>query len=475
MTVRITPRTARDFGLAIGIGVIACLVELVILSGSGALLTGLFLGGAAGAIKFLVFALPVGTLAITVLVGIRTGRMGLVFGAASFVVVLLLLFGGASYYKADVAQQTEERARALDRRIFSPLEAKHAVIAVEGNGACDSICIQILAQTNYAFAAKSQRSREWTLYRRIEGGPCLLAENARAHLDFLKAGYVGLCAGKSEWLPADDAIFVVAAENDHRRTDAIVGPPFKGQVFEAYERRGGQDRLLGRWLSGRVRYGKDPARIGESFEAEDFYSALLNVPIVHADSPGPADTDELLSELEPLVDDAQLARDADAFLGRDAAYTYRSFAVKAGDAERPAVQRYLRSLFESGRRERILLGLSVVAQLRNWPAKDREFARAAIVKAMGSEDDEVTTNALYALNAFRPEDWAFAHAAFWELTFSPLLRDGSSDLLNALMSRLEAMHVPSDVRDRAKALLLSDSALFPNQRAVFIAIVSQGE
>lgn len=121
--MRTSSRVARDFGLAIGIGVIACVVELAVLLGSSALLTGLSLGGAAGAIVLLVFALPAGTLAITALIGIRTGRMGLVFGAAAFVVLLLLLFSGASYYKADVARQTEG-ARSLP----SGNESRRAVL-----------------------------------------------------------------------------------------------------------------------------------------------------------------------------------------------------------------------------------------------------------------------------------------------------------------------------------------------------------
>ncbi len=211
-------------------------------------------------------------------------------------------------------------ARALDQRTFLPLEETYDVIASDGEGSCRAVCRQILAQTSYAFATKRFRRNEpWDLYRRVEGEDCLSPGLRQSYLEFLAACYVGLCAIRTEWDPLQDSLLVSANDNHGPAARQVVGPLYTGHVFEAYERRGGQDRLLGRWLSGYIEAPSnlydltarhEVHRIGKKFEPEDFYAALLGIPIRPADVTGDATPDQLLAALVPLADDTEMGEKA---------------------------------------------------------------------------------------------------------------------------------------------------------------------
>lgn len=236
----------------------------------------------------------VGPLAV-VLIGLMKQRFGWALGPVVFGIAIV------TYNQAALAEAARH-ALALDQHIFAPIEHSHDVIAIDGDGYCVEICKQILANTTYAFAIK--RNGSWQIYRRIEGADCLKSEHRESYVDFIREHYIGICASRDDWKPGQSGLFMRHLYDGAYPARSIVGEYYKGAIFEAYERIEGEDRLLGRWLAGRLELPIGGGRmIGERFKPGEFYSALLDIPFQNDSFVGPASPAERLSALIPLIDD----------------------------------------------------------------------------------------------------------------------------------------------------------------------------
>lgn len=241
----------------------------------------------------LIYGLTYGLAALILVAGLVTRRPGIMLGPLAFVLGLVTLSAGQVQENKASLVDAAAAARALDQRVFRP-HGGYSVIAVDGGDFCRGICRQILAETDYDFATKRLMFDEpWTLYRRIEGDECFAPENHSSYLEFQADGYEGLCAESLRWRPTGNMLFVSANDNSHGAAEKVVGPGFEGfaftgSAFEAYERRGSVNRLVGRWIAGTLYAPRNPfsvmssqeyEKIGKPFAPEDFFAALLDIPI----------------------------------------------------------------------------------------------------------------------------------------------------------------------------------------------------
>jgi hypothetical protein len=237
----------------------------------------------------LIYGLTYGVAVLIFIAGLLTRRPGMMLGPLAFGLGLAVLSTGQVQENETSLADAVAAARALDQRAFLP-HGGYGVIAVDGGGSfCWGICRQILAETEHDFATRNFLVNEpWKLYRRVEGDECLAPENHSSYLEFQADGYEGLCAEQLSWRLAGDVLYVSANENNHSAAKKIVGAEFTGFVFEAYERRGSVQRLIGRWIAGTVYAPRNPfnvmsgqeyEKIGKPFAPEDFFAALLEMPI----------------------------------------------------------------------------------------------------------------------------------------------------------------------------------------------------
>ncbi len=443
-----------EFALAAGVSTSAYRIGYRMLHADSDWATGFGMAGIAGIaiLLGLSYALPYGLAAVVFLVGLKKRRLGLILGPLAFGLGLWLLSSEQVKENEVSLVESAAAARALDQRSFLPLQGNYDIVAADGEGSCHQVCRQILAQTTHAFATKRFNFDEaWELYRRIEGESCLRPENRASYLEFLGAGYVGLCASREKWEPAGTVLLVSGNENNSGEAQKIVGPGYEGYVFEAYERRGGTDRLLGRWIAGTLyaqRNQFDPMsiskheQIGARFDAEDFYAALLGIPIKSNDVTGPASTEALLDALLPLIDEFENGRKARQLVSQ----TVR----RAGESDLAPLLKRIEALLSDSDRDRMLVGLRILGSVNGAPPLG--FAKPFILKALASGDAELASEALKAMHSFPRDDRSFAAEPLVALAFDPILRAPGNPVMDPLFSHLRSRTVPFPADARAKAL-----------------------
>jgi hypothetical protein len=252
-----------------------------------AIITGIFavltLIPEAAATWLVVFLSPFigGLLLAGLLYLLMTGRVRTLL----MIVLAVLCLAAGQYWSMIEAVDQVER---LDQRQFLPAKEKHAHIVYDWS-TCHSLCVEILSRSDYVLAFEQPGAKTWTVFSKASGTACLDAKARESHRTFLSA--IGLCVVSSEEPVGMDALIVKL--NYDRRAGIHGTMPdnmprsFDGKVYELYERTNGEERLLGRWVSGYVRpvsywfglVGLRGMRVGVDFEEQDFYRAALNIPL----------------------------------------------------------------------------------------------------------------------------------------------------------------------------------------------------
>lgn len=408
---------------------------------------------------FLIFAFPYAGAAIISLVGLIKGRWGIALGPIAFFLGLWIFNEGAML-------ASETHANALDQRTFLPLEAQHDVVASDGEGYCRGSCKQILAQTQYAFATKRFAMNEpWEIYRRVEGDVCSEPYLLQSYLDFIEAGYVGICAKREKWTPAKDGLFISANDNHHSAAQKIVGPYYKGHVFEAYERRDGEDRLLGRWLAGTVRSptsGKYE-KVGEPFAPEEFYGALLGIPTRKGEIVGPATTDQLLDALIPLIDDSDS--------GNKALRLAVKVAQRNRNIDATAVTNRIERLLADEDNRQVYIGLRLISALQG--VENLDFAKPKVLQALSSGNEQLVTASLQSIYGFPAGDRAFAQSAITALVLDPVIRQPKGEPAYSLFEQLRNLHASfePELQAEARQRIQSQDQIAKGEMAVLLLVI----
>lgn len=481
MTLKNVTRFVIEFALAVAVSTAAYRVGYGALTGDSDWAMALGMAGVVGILILvpLMYVLPYGAAGLIFLIGLFKRRLGLILGPLAFGLGLFVLSGQQAEVNTASLEQAVAEARAADQRSFAAIEGRHDIIAVDGETWCRAACRQILTQTSYGYVTNGFMYDTWHIYRRAEGDTCLTAENRLSHLEFLEAGYVGLCATREKWELTGDYLLVSQQDHydDRNMPDSmprVAGRNFIGDIFEAHERRNGADRLLGRWIAGTVyepRNQFDPLakrkweKVGADFDAETFLSALLHMPISSARVTGPASNEQLLDALLPLTDDAEHSRQARNLIIE----TTRRMSAE----EKGRTFGRIEQLLSDGNRMHLVVGFDMMMALRDSP--ELGFAKPYLLKALASGDAELVNEALGTIYAFPRNDRVFAKDATIALAFSQVLREPHGRLAYTLFEHLNDMDAPfpADLRARARERITGAEPLTSGEMAAALLIVGR--
>ncbi len=377
------------------------------------------------------------------LCGLLCRRPGLITGA-----VLV----GAAYFLVDTAEQQLDRARRradydevarLATETLAPASRSHEVLAIDArNTVCSDNCRQVIARTSRTLAIKDRQANHWVIWRRGEGDACASQEHAQSALEFLLAGYPGMCLVKTTARDIPDAlVFREGSVSEGRQLPRH----FSGSVYEISERIGGEEHLLGRRLSGGIgsppfykfagftgifRAPADAVELGPRIEFKDFLAAASGISADELSARHTAPLAETLDQVESYFDRANV--------GSLAAWTWRSVASRERERSnvwRPRVERMLAS------DDPVRIGVALEA-LFNLPPAERD-----------------------------------AHQdRFVELAFSPLTGMKDSPIPGPLRGHLRspAAPFPAEIRTRARARFVDDAGLTQEQRQIFFMLMVRG-
>jgi hypothetical protein len=256
------------------VGGIALLLGFGLSGALGRLLGfGLFVFPALASI-FLLLALAMifgGPIALIV-VGIIKRKWEMVAGS---VVALSLLAGSCVVSDWVEMRRLTREAQALDMRNFVAPVAEHHLIAMEYSGSpeCDRLCQLILVNSDYAVAVGGPSS-SWTIYRKIGHTECRATQYVQHNVR-----YFGICARCETVSQIDDALMIETPSNlSAWNTFPGLGHEYSGVAFALVERQQLHDRVLGRWIAGKVQTSWfHSAPIGEIFTRDAFYRAALGM------------------------------------------------------------------------------------------------------------------------------------------------------------------------------------------------------
>jgi len=247
------------------------------------LLVGFGLGGALGSGGFglflvfpgvtLIFLLIVfgGPIALIV-VGIAKRKWEMVAGSIG---ALLILFGASVVSDWLEMRHLAQQVEVPDMRPFAAAQARHSIIAQEYSQStdCDQLCQLILVNSDYAVAVGGP-SYNRVVYRKISHNECLETQYVRHNVRFF-----GVCATTDTVAQIGDALLIQTPMNfEALDTFRDLGYRFTGTAFAFVERQEGQDRVLGRWISGKIKTSWfESEEIGGEFTREAFYRAALGM------------------------------------------------------------------------------------------------------------------------------------------------------------------------------------------------------
>jgi hypothetical protein len=410
-----------------------------------ALVWGLIAEGGQGA-AFLVmwtgllFLLPV-VIAVPFLVfptwAVATGRFGLMFGP--------IILAATTYAVSSlVVRQKEDVISTLTSVRAEPVRADHTLLALGGEGQCDQACVKVLATSNHTIALRVEDRRvlNWTLYTSATGSVCLAKENAALALDFLQNGFPGKCATQTTIVNFDDGLYLRKRMPDPRWWPAPDLPEgFTGTVYEYFERIGGQDHVLARYMKGGMApithslllVEKRPRPI-DAGHPIDRYIFLANAVGENVDAlrrpPDPFPFDQVLAEIEAYFGRKEIVNGGSSTIQNLAMLAWQSVARSEGRQGQDYLKRRMLKQFASRDPFHIELALRLTYDL---PPGSRRFSDA---------DDLML-----------------------DLMFVPISGDASSQLQKLLEEQFAADRPPpsAELRDRAKAHL-NDPDLKPWQR-----------
>jgi hypothetical protein len=220
----------------------------------------------------ILFALLLGGPAAILVTGIRKRRLDMIVGPLILIPIVAIWMRVSDWNEV---RTMAKQVTALEMRTFAGPEAPHHLIALEygSSTACDHLCQLILVNSDYTVAVGGMDYTR-TVYRKIGHAECLKTQYVRHNIRFF-----GICATADPVQRIDDGLLIETPAN-LEATDLFskLGTEFDGTAFALVERRGGQDRLLGRWISGKVKSGWfESDSIGQDFTREAFYRAALGM------------------------------------------------------------------------------------------------------------------------------------------------------------------------------------------------------
>jgi hypothetical protein len=267
-----------------------------------------------------------------------------------FIVGPVLLGAALAAMLLDSSRSQDAMVEGLVAPELAAAIRTYPMLAVDGPG-CDFACLsdisKVIATTNSAFAVRASDGK-WTVSRRADGAACNADANAVSALNFIRDGYVGLCAVETTEQQIGDALIYRKREvSDSRPAEDLV--TFRGAVSEVLERIDGREYLLARHLRGhhvRMMPGVfvliDSAAVeraidkGQPLDRERVIAWALQIPIEQLKAPGPA-------PLPTRLDTAESYLDRPAF-SRDARRVWNDIASRAGDQPEilpPRIERFL--------------------------------------------------------------------------------------------------------------------------------------
>jgi hypothetical protein len=263
-----------------------------------------------GLILPLMWAAPVLVLAYAVKKRSTGGTLGALCG-------LPLLF---AYFEVALWLEAE-RIEALDQRSILPPQQEHRVLVIEdsyssileGTESCNEICLQILFDGRYVPVVAGSDGKVWRVFQLAHGQTCVASPRATRYLELLGRRYADVCISASDANPQSDALVIrehFSARDCHVRKEL----PCRSSIREYFERVDNQDRLLSRWVTSYIEtsgpwgvlWGFRKRTVGLPFQNEEFYAAVLGMPIQRHLPRDSAPLHEILSELRPIFDDPKM-------------------------------------------------------------------------------------------------------------------------------------------------------------------------
>ncbi len=375
--------------------------------------------------------------------GLVKGRYGFVLGPILSVVIAHGLHSRAIKQEDDVLEQKRAVFTKLASDTAEPVRMDHTLLAVDDkyNGrSCDEACIKVLATSNHTLAIRgsSRRGdRTWTLYRQAEGPACFAKENAKLALEFLLRGFPDKCATRTPIPDFEDGLFLRAVQlgNPGYRLTPDTPEGFTGDMYEAFERIDGHDRLLARHIKGsleskldRFPLWKQPPAIdaGTPVDRMSFLAQAIGSDVSSLRQPAdPFPFDEVLTGIEKYFDQKETI-DGDTLR-----YARWAWLQIAANASRPRAQ----------------------------------LLKERILRLFGSHDPFRTELGIEAITFMRLDDRAFPDDVMLDLVFVPMSREATASLLEKQLERQFAPGRPppaDEVRARVKAHL-NDPNLKPWQ------------
>jgi hypothetical protein len=463
-----TGRFLADFGLSFVITAVLLGIAYMTV-GQTPLLAAAFM------MPIIMFGFLIGPVVIFV-IGVLRGRAGF---AAAPVLILLAIFGfryANLQSAAHEAQAAVDEAATLNVYPFAAPSRQHDIVVIEDShnnredGMCSLPCMQILVASQYAVALPDQASGEWRVYRRATGLElCRQPAQVKSYVALLAAGYVDTCIIITREAPRSTALVILENQSDDAPVKKLLPKGVRAWVPEIYERIDGQDRLLGRIVSGNVQppllAKQEPTETPVQMSSAQFYAEALKLPIGDAIPTTDAEMATVLSSLEDLFSDPDIgdtARNAFRNIGRIA-------KSEAGAAPlRAALERF----WQSGDPTRVILGLHTVYSMQPAGA---EFAKPAVARFMASDNVDVTKAAVHALNGYKA-DLEFAKAPLADLILSNRMAAFGNDA-RSIVDLLKKMPgaFPPEIRERAKAELAARPDLAEGRLIAVLAIVARGD
>ncbi len=381
-------------------------------------------------------------------------------------------------------------AQSIEALIVEPSSTPTAIPHTVILNRCDQICLAILASGRF------EVFHNGTVRRLLSGDQCLAtAALANSALSFAEVGYANLCASSEFASPSLPALRIDDHSFSNKTQFDIASSSFRGSVYELMERDAAGERLLSRWISGKVK-SRTPwpllfvaqymgvrfeQSVGSQFLYTDFYNAALGLALTGNPKPGTSSNQALLDwtrRILPQTSDKEsalrLMTNLARKVGPDAAAPLMMEMIR--DKHVTNVQRgvslmgaippqdraiaipELIALSHDQNVERAKLGIEGLGHLAT---QDLVALKEQIVDLINSPDKQVASAALKAVGDLDGSDCSFLKLEIAEIALDDSFSKQDQPMLSSLMHAMECVQeaFPADIQTRARKRLLDDVTL----------------
>jgi len=282
----------------------------------------LLLGALPGSLAMLLAFIPLvvallgaivfGGPAIIVSVGLLKGRFGIALGP-----IALFVLGPLAWHLMLAHNLARVEAMTVAEPPVPQLPSETVILDISEN-LCTELCTQILAQKNVEVVTVggSARPGMWR-FSRLRGAGCETRDNLFETMNFIAAAVPETCAVGSKITELPDGLVIRERRSDERRTSEFSRSAFYGRIYEAFERRDANERLLARMFQGEVGGGPVPGvllvpahalgigfhqvNVGRVVGGKAFYERLLGITTEPPGKPSVAIVEALLNQLDRLL------------------------------------------------------------------------------------------------------------------------------------------------------------------------------